>query len=75
MKCPICKHGDTVSSTASLTLERGSATLVFKNVPAQICNNCGEEYFSDDITRSILNQAEAAINAGVEIDVRQYRAA
>ncbi|MDX8128322.1 type II toxin-antitoxin system MqsA family antitoxin [Methylomonas sp. OY6] len=75
MKCPICKHGDTASGTASLTLERGSATLVFKNVPALICNNCGEEYFSDDITRSILNQAESAINAGVEIDVRQYRAA
>ncbi|WKJ88983.1 type II toxin-antitoxin system MqsA family antitoxin [Methylomonas montana] len=75
MKCPICKHGETVNGTASLTLERGSATLVFKNVPAQICNNCGEEYFSEDITRSILNQAESAINAGVEIDVRQYRAA
>lgn len=75
MKCPICKYGETVNGTTSITLERGSATLVFKNVPAQICNNCGEEYIDDDITRSILEQAEQAIRSGVEIDVRQYRAA
>ncbi len=75
MRCPICKHGETVSGLASMTLERGSATLVFKSVPAQICNNCGEEFFNDDITASILKQAESAVNAGVVIDVRQYRAA
>ena len=75
MKCPICKHGETLNGTASMILERGSATLVFKNVPAQICNNCGEEYFSDDVTRSLLAQAELATAVGVEIDVRQYRAA
>lgn len=75
MKCPICKYGETLNGTTSITLERGSTTLVFKNVPAQICNNCGEEYIDDDITRPILEQAEQAIRAGVEIDVRQYRAA
>lgn len=75
MRCPICKHGETGNGTASMTLERGSAILVFKNVPALICNNCGEEFFNDDITTSILKQADSAINAGVEIDVRQYRAA
>ncbi len=75
MKCPICKHGDTISGTASITLERNTATLVFKDVPAQICNNCGEEYFTDSITKSIMKQAESAIIQGVQIDVRQYRAA
>jgi len=75
MKCPICKHGDTISGTASITLERNAATLVFKDVPAQICNNCGEEYFTDSITQAIIKQAESAIAQGVQIDVRQYRAA
>lgn len=75
MKCPICKHGQTINGTASMTLERGGATLIFKNVPAQICNNCGEEFFNESITASILEQAESAVNAGVELDIRQYRAA
>lgn len=75
MKCPICKHGDTHAGTASITLERNTATLVFKNVPAQICNNCGEEYFAENTTLAIMEQAESAIAQGVQIDVRQYRAA
>lgn len=75
MKCPICKHGDTISGTASITLERNAATLVFKDVPAQICNNCGEEYFTDSITQAVMKQAESAITQGVQFDVRQYRAA
>lgn len=75
MKCPICKHGETGNGTASMTMERGSAILVFKNVPAQICNNCGEEYFEEEITSSILKQAELAISEGIEFDVRQYQAA
>jgi len=75
MKCSICKHGETIKGTASMTLERGNATLVFKNVPTQICNNCGEEFFEEKITASILNQAELAVNEGIEFDVRQYRAA
>jgi YgiT-type zinc finger domain-containing protein len=75
MICPICRHGETVNGTASMTLETGATTLVFKAVPAQICNNCGEEYFSDEITQSILKQAESAIAQGVQIDVRQYKAA
>ncbi|AMK74900.1 MULTISPECIES: type II toxin-antitoxin system MqsA family antitoxin [Methylomonas] len=75
MKCPICKHGETINGAASMTLERSGATLVFKNVPAQICNNCGEEFFNEEITTSILKQAEFAVNEGIEFDVRQYRAA
>jgi YgiT-type zinc finger domain-containing protein len=75
MKCPICKHGDMINGTDSITLERNTATLVFKNVPAQICNNCGEEYFTDNITQSIMTQTESAIAQGVPIDVRQYIAA
>lgn len=75
MKCPICRNGETVNGKASMTLERGNATLVFKNVPAQICNNCGEEFFAEEITSSILKQAELAVNDGIEFDVRQYRAA
>jgi YgiT-type zinc finger domain-containing protein len=75
MKCPICKHGETISGKATLTLERKTATLVFKDVPAQICNNCGEEYFTDSTTQAIMKQAELAITQGVQIDVRQYRVA
>lgn len=75
MKCPICKHGSTHKGQASITLERDGATLLFKNVPADICDNCGEIYHDEAVTRSLLEQAEQASASGVELDVRRYAAA
>ncbi|MEI7843583.1 MAG: type II toxin-antitoxin system MqsA family antitoxin [Gallionellaceae bacterium] len=75
MKCPICKHGDTKAGIASITLERDGSTMVFKRVPAEICENCGEVYHDATVTRSLLMQADQAAKGGVEIDVRRYAAA
>ncbi len=57
MKCVICKHGETIKGTTTITLERGSSTLVFKDVPAQICDNCGEKYVDHQTTQTLLKKA------------------
>ncbi|HET7767961.1 MAG TPA: type II toxin-antitoxin system MqsA family antitoxin [Chloroflexota bacterium] len=75
MKCTICRSGETAPGTATVTLERGTATVVFKAVPALVCQNCGEEYLDDRTTASLLLAAEAALAQGVQVDVRQYVAA
>jgi YgiT-type zinc finger domain-containing protein len=72
MKCPICKHGETQAGEASITLERNGAVLVVRNVPAQVCDNCGEAYHSAEVTEALLRQAEVAVGAGVEVDVRRF---
>jgi YgiT-type zinc finger domain-containing protein len=72
MKCPICKYGNTHSETATVTLNRGATTLVFRQVPAEVCENCGEVYHSAEVTEVLLKQAEMAVAAGVEIDVRRF---
>jgi YgiT-type zinc finger domain-containing protein len=75
MKCPICKHGNTKPGFASITLERDDATLVFKHVPAEVCDNCGEEFVSEEVTGSLLERANRAASEGVRVDVREYRVA
>ena len=75
MKCQICKHGTTHDGYASITLERDGTTLLFKNVPANICDNCGEIYHDEEVTRSLLEQADQAATRGVELDVRRYATA
>lgn len=75
MKCPICKHGSTRPGYASISMERDDATLVFKHVPAEICDNCGEEYVSEEVTGSLLERANRAASEGVRVDVREYRVA
>ncbi|MCB4756344.1 MAG: type II toxin-antitoxin system MqsA family antitoxin [Elusimicrobia bacterium] len=75
MKCVICKKGETEPGKATITLERNGMTLVFKNVPANICSNCGEQYVDDKISGNLLKTAEDAAEAGVEVDIREYKAA
>ena len=72
MKCVICKHGETQPGKTTVTLENRGATLVVKGVPARICDNCGEAYVDEEITRQLLNTAQEALRAGVQVDVREF---
>lgn len=74
MKCVICKHGDTSAGMATVTLTRGEATVVIKNVPAEICDNCGEYYLDDTVSQHVLTIAERVIEKAAEVEVVQYAA-
>ena len=63
MKCTICRNGMTETGYATVLLEKDSTTLVFKNVPAQICANCGEEYISSEINKAILSRAREELRS------------
>ena len=70
MKCVICKQGETVLGHTTVTLERGQTVLVFRNVEAQVCTNCGEAYVSEDVTAQLLAEAEEAVRDRVQVNVR-----
>ena len=72
MKCVICKHGETRLGTATVTLTRDLMTLVIKDVPSLICDNCGEEYVDTDVAARLRETAEDAVQSGVEVGVRRY---
>ena len=75
MNCVICKQGQTSPGKASVALERGNLTLVFKSVPADVCENCGEQYIDAATAARLLQEAERAAQAGVAVEVRTYVAA
>lgn len=75
MICPICRCGNTRPGFASVTLERDASTLLFKNVPAQVCDNCGEEFIDEEASSHLLHTAEAAVQDGVQLELRRYAAA
>ena len=72
MKCVVCKTGETRPGKTAVTLERGKMTLVFKSVPAEVCDNCGEPYISAELGRELFASAESALRAGVQVDVREF---
>ena len=77
-QCPMCSAGTlrkaSAGGTTTLTMERGEATIVFKDVPADVCDVCGEAFIDEDISEDVYEQAEAAIEAGAQFDVRYYEA-
>jgi len=73
MKCTICKHGDTIDGFATITLEKNGATIVFQQVPALVCDNCGEKYVKGVVTSAILAKSREIIASGVKVDIRDYQ--
>ena len=61
MKCTICKNGETNKGLTTVTLERNGSLIVFNEVPADICDNCGEAYFSLETTQKLELLADEAI--------------
>ncbi|HID05927.1 MAG TPA: type II toxin-antitoxin system MqsA family antitoxin [Armatimonadetes bacterium] len=74
MKCVICKMGETETGAVTVTLQRGNTTLLIKDVPAEICENCGEYYLDDNISDRVLKQAEAVVSDNVEIEILRFAA-
>ncbi len=75
LKCVICKSGETKPGTATITLERDGVVLVVKGVPANVCENCGEEFVDEAESTRLLETADGAVKAGVKVDIRDYVAA
>jgi YgiT-type zinc finger domain-containing protein len=75
MKCAVCRQGETSPGKATVVLQRGGATVVINNVPAQVCENCGEAYVDEQVAEKVLAAAEASVRAGVRVEIRDYVAA
>jgi YgiT-type zinc finger domain-containing protein len=74
MKCAICRNGTTSDGFTTVVLERGETTLVFKRVPAQICDNCGEEFISSSVNKSLLTHAEKEFARGISFELLNFAA-
>ncbi len=74
MKCVLCRNGETKLGTTTVTLEREGVVVVVKNVPADVCENCGEFYVAGPVTERLLARAEIAVSNGAEVEILHYAA-
>ena len=74
MNCTICHHGTLQDGSATVVLERGEAILIFKEVPARICDTCGEEFVSAKVNESLLRRAEEALSRGTTLEMLRFAA-
>jgi YgiT-type zinc finger domain-containing protein len=74
MNCVICKTGQMQTGHTTVSLQRGDTTVVIKGVPAQICDNCGEYFLSEEMTQRVLTMADAAVTKGAEVEILRWAA-
>ncbi len=74
MKCSLCRQGGTSPGLVTVTLQRGDTTVIVKQVPAEVCENCGEYYLAQEVTEQLLARAEAAVKNGAEVEILRFAA-
>jgi YgiT-type zinc finger domain-containing protein len=70
----MCKHGMTQPGKVTVTLHRDETVVVIKEVPADVCQQCGEYYLDEMTTARIMAMAEEAVKHNVEVEVLRYAA-
>ena len=69
--CPVCK-GEVKRSTTNFPVELNGGFLIVKNVPADVCRQCGEVFIPDDVAASLEKTVEAARKNKAEIEIVSY---
>jgi len=75
MTCIACKKGSTQPGTTTVSIDKGATIVVIRDVPAEICSTCGEEYIAAHIIKDIDKLVASAQKAGLNIAVQQFNAA
>ena len=72
MNCFFCK-GHTVETTTNFIVDLGSCVVIVKNVPASVCQQCGEASFSDDVAKQLEKIVDAVKNGvASEVAIVEY---
>ncbi len=65
----ICKIGNTHKGKTTYTIDKQKSLLVFRDIEADVCDNCGEAYFSLETTKKLQQLVADALQKGAEFEV------
>ena len=68
------RTGKRAPATSPSRSSDGKCTVIIKEVPADVCRNCGEHYVSEEISAELQRRVEQAAGTGDEVTVLLYAA-
>ena len=74
MRCVICKTGETNPGKTTVTVQRGETTVLIKDTPAEVCEDCGEYYLDEAVARTVYTQANEAVQCHAEVAILRFAA-
>jgi YgiT-type zinc finger domain-containing protein len=72
--CPTCRNGNLAPGHTTVTLERGEALIIFKDVPAEVCDNCGAYFLNEEISNELFRKANEAVKNGAQVEILKITA-
>lgn len=75
MKCVICKTGESSEAKTTLTFEKNSSVIIFKDVPCMKCEQCGEVYISEEVSGQLFKTLNEVSRYAGEVSIQRFQAA
>lgn len=71
MKCFMCK-GETEKKLVNYLVDIDNTIIIIKEVPANVCKQCGERYFDNDVMKNIEKIIDEVKKVSIEISIVNY---
>ena len=72
MICLICRQAELINGFTSIPFERDEFRLLIRNIPAQVCPNCGEAIVDEDVALHLLEKADVIFEQGIMEGACEY---
>ena len=71
MNCFMCK-GEFEDKNTTFMIELDNCIIIIKNVPSQVCKQCGEISYTDEVAKQLEKLVNLVRNSITEITVINY---
>lgn len=71
MTCFMCK-GDTEPKIKTYVANLDNCVIIIKNVPALVCNQCGEVYYTDEVAEQLEKIVDTMEKLVKEVAIVEY---
>ena len=71
LNCSMCK-GNLIDKLTTFMVDIGGRIIIVKNVPSQVCGQCGEASYRDDIARQLEGIVNSLNSSITEIAVVNF---
>ena len=66
--CPLC-GGNRLPGRVTFSADLGGGVVVVRQVPATVCDQCGEEWIDDSVAAELEKRAHDARDRGAQVEV------
>lgn len=71
--CSICQVGTVQPQLfKTLTFEKNKRLVLVRDVPASVCDTCGEAYLEESVAQKVMKVVAEARKRGVELEIITY---